>query len=86
MLKINVMILMLAGLILFSGCCDKHIEYRCPDIKVLRTVPPIDINVTDGCICGQSRDNIINGVKMLRKSEAYYADEINRLKDLKLVQ
>lgn len=76
-------------IIFFSGCTTKteyiYVETRCPKIKILPKVLPINILVestmlkdgnTSNCICGKYKDNVFNGINQLRSSENYYENNI----------
>ena len=65
MLRISIAAILLFSL---SGCCNDPVIP--PKIVVLKKVP--DIQVTDGCICG----NEISKVIQLRKSEDYYFEQV----------
>ena len=68
--------------ILFSGCtCHKdtvYIEKELPYIQVPKRSNQIDVNVTNGCACGDSLKNIFNGIKALRQNENYCIEQINK--------
>ena len=61
--------LILTALILFSGC---HAPVTAPRIEPLGKRPLIDLNVSEGCLCGGSKDNAINTIINLRRDNAYY--------------
>lgn len=64
-------ILMLMAVILFSGCGDDD-RVRPPKMEVLKPRQNIEINVTNGCICGDDKDAVINLIKNIRNDLAYY--------------
>ena len=66
MLKILILAIILFSL---TGCCDKVYS---PRIEVLKKVEPI--TVSDDTIVGSD----INKVKLLRQSEEYYIEQINK--------
>ena len=66
-------------LLLSSGCTTKtHINFKSqyPHIATLEPVPNIDFNISNGCVCGDSLANLVNGTKSLRNAETYYRTQI----------
>jgi len=67
--------------LLFAGCTTTRVQYvkaHCPRIAPLEPVDAIEVNVTDGCACGDSLRNIFEGIGTLRSHERYYRDQIEK--------
>ncbi len=78
-------IMLLVSVLVFSAGCTKivkvpvYIEANCPKIAVLKPVDRIDLIVgNNGTIHEPYTTNIIKGAKMLRKSESYYIEQLNK--------
>lgn len=67
---------------LFSACSLRpdvqYIKAQCPRIEVPVKVPAIDVNITNGCVCGESLRNMFNGVSTLRNTEGYCIEQISK--------
>lgn len=84
MKKVILSIILLIGFIFNTGCSKYievpiYIESTCPKIEVLKIIPRIDVTVSeDGAIRDTSMYNLINGAKQLRKTEAYYYEQVTK--------
>lgn len=70
------MIFMVMVITLFNGCSEK--APLPPKLETLRDRPPVDIDVTHGCICDQQKDDIMNLVKDLRGDIKFYKTSIEK--------
>jgi hypothetical protein len=66
--------------IAFSGCAKHtevvYVEAQCPQINVPERIPVIEVNVSDGCICGDSLQSVFDGINHLRNTESYCIDQL----------
>lgn len=65
----------------FAGCTTTKYVYipaTCPKIQVLKPVDRIKGEVVDGCLCNDGLLDVLNGAAMLRKSEAYYIEQVGK--------
>lgn len=73
----------LTVIISFSGCfCEPEIVYlkpQYPSLEVPIKRSSIDVNVTNGCICGTSKDNVFNLVTQLRSTENYCIEQMTKV-------
>ena len=80
-MKTIISMLLIASFI-FSGCSTVVTEYvyvegTCPRIEVLEPVGKIKVIVgPNGEITKESAGNLVNGARQLRKSEAYYIEQV----------
>ena len=71
-----------SALLVLTGCTHTvkevvFVEASCPQIQVLAVVPPIDGNITKGCVCDKQLEELLKGTSQLRRSETYYNGQIN---------
>ena len=76
----NIFITFSLTILLFAGCTvvkePIFIETKCPRIEVLQSVPEIDGNITNGCVCNEQLTELLQGTSQLRRSETYYIQQI----------
>ena len=81
---VNTFIAFSLAVALMTGCTTKELHFvepSCPTIQVLKTVPAIDGNITEGCVCGDQLDELLRGASQLRRSETYYIKQVGRYND-----